>query len=321
MSVRINLGNWGSIFAVPSSVVDKHLKIASPLQLKVLLYLLKNSDTTYTYEELAEFFNVHIDDIKDCVAFWIEREVIAEFDNILMPSNNKVEETQKPVEIQSVESENKTKFVKPRLTKPDIITAAQRVSADSNLQHLFDELQMVLSKPLSSGDTQTVVMLYDTCGLPAEVILMLVQYCVSINRANMNTIEKFGVEWSNSGINTLEAAENKIKQVKISTANWKTVSGAFGLVNVGSPTAKQLRYADKWVGEWHFSTDMLRAAYEVNIDNTGKLSMPYIDKVLSRWFNAGIFKIEDINLLDQKKSSTKKKTKASYDIDELEKIQ
>ena len=40
MSVRINLGEWGSVFAVPTSIVDQHIKIASPLQLKIILFLL-----------------------------------------------------------------------------------------------------------------------------------------------------------------------------------------------------------------------------------------------------------------------------------------
>ena len=43
MSIKINLGAWNSIFAIPTDVVDKHLKLASGISLKVLLYILRHS--------------------------------------------------------------------------------------------------------------------------------------------------------------------------------------------------------------------------------------------------------------------------------------
>ena len=43
MSYHINLGQWNSVFAVPASLVDQHIKLASEAQLKVLLYILRHS--------------------------------------------------------------------------------------------------------------------------------------------------------------------------------------------------------------------------------------------------------------------------------------
>ena len=37
MEYKLNLGSWNSVFAVPSDIVDKHLKLAGAVQLKVLL--------------------------------------------------------------------------------------------------------------------------------------------------------------------------------------------------------------------------------------------------------------------------------------------
>jgi DnaD/phage-associated family protein len=129
------------------------------------------------------------------------------------------------------------------------------------------------------------------------------------------------VKWADEGIDSMEAADNKIKQSRQSGINWSRVSSVFGLKNVGSPTAKQLEYADRWIGEWKFSDDMLRAAYERCVDNTGKLGMSYINKILERWHSAGIITPDDIERLDTKKPSVTKKQKASYDISVLEKIQ
>ena len=40
MSIKINLGVWNSVFAVPSKIVDEGLKFSDGVKLKVLLYVL-----------------------------------------------------------------------------------------------------------------------------------------------------------------------------------------------------------------------------------------------------------------------------------------
>ena len=66
---------------------------------------------------------------------------------------------------------------------------------------------------------------------------------------------------------------------------------------------------------------MLRAAYEACIDSAGKFSMSYINKILQRWNNAGIYVTEDIEKLGKKTVNNKKSSDASYDIEALEEIQ
>ncbi len=329
MSVRINLGGWGSVFAVPSCIVDEHLKLSSPQQLKVILFLLRNSEKSYTYKEIGDTLLIHEEDVKDCITFWKERGVLAEHEDELIPdkspASEKIESETADVEPEKTAQNAKSlKTVVSRPKKPDIITAARRVSSDENLQNMLAMVESILSKPLSSGDTSTLVMLYDTCGLPAEVIVTLVGYCQSIGKGNMRAIERLGIKWADDGIDSLEAADNKIAQNKRSNANWNRISSVFGLKNLGSPTAKQLEFADIWLDKWHFSDEMLRRAYEINVDTTGKMSAGYINKILNRWYNAGIFKPEDIKKLEPKKPAKKSKdlkSEASYNIDELDKIQ
>ena len=52
MSVKINLGMWNSIFAVPSQIVDEGLKFSDGVKLKVLLFILRNSGRELTEEEI-----------------------------------------------------------------------------------------------------------------------------------------------------------------------------------------------------------------------------------------------------------------------------
>jgi hypothetical protein len=44
-------------FAVPYAVADKHLKLASELAIKVIIYILRHSDEKIDIKALSEFFN------------------------------------------------------------------------------------------------------------------------------------------------------------------------------------------------------------------------------------------------------------------------
>ena len=74
----------------------------------------------------------------------------------------------------------------------------------------------------------------------------------------------------------------------------------------------------KWIAEWKFSREMLKAAYDECIDHTQKYSWQYINSILMAWHKNGIKTPDEIN----KKSETKQveKEKESYSIDEIEKI-
>lgn len=79
---------------------------------------------------------------------------------------------------------------------------------------LVEETQTTLGKVLSNSDIATLLMLKDTCGLPLDVIFMLIHYCASIDKGNIRTIENIGIQWANDGVYSLEAADNKIKQIQ-----------------------------------------------------------------------------------------------------------
>ena len=64
MSYTVNLGCWGSIFAVPSDVVDKYLKIAGSAQLKVLLWILRHSGENFEVDTIADWNKTFAIEIK-----------------------------------------------------------------------------------------------------------------------------------------------------------------------------------------------------------------------------------------------------------------
>ena len=86
MNYTVNLGCWGSIFAVPTDIVDKYLKIAGSAQLKVLLYILRHSADGFSDEGLASVLNMDVFDVRDCIEFWSSFGVLNVSGGVITPA-------------------------------------------------------------------------------------------------------------------------------------------------------------------------------------------------------------------------------------------
>ncbi len=346
MSVKINLGPWSSIFAVPTKIVDEKLKFLDHEQLRVLLYLLRNSDKELTDKMISSATGVNEKAIPDILDFWVSFGVLSKdngsYDVACEQENNleresisllseqtkyNSEEINAMDEVKTKpephpEKQSKQHFALSRPKRPDYVFTAQRLAVDEELRILVNEAQEAFGKVLSNSDVSTLLMLKDTCGLPLAVILMLIQYCISIDKGNIRTVEKIGTQWADEGIYSIEAAENKIMQVHRTSKNFSIVSSAFGLRNIGSPTQKQLEYGDRWVGEWNFSPEMLREAYERCVDSKGQLNFRYIDGILKRWHTEGIQNKNDLAASEKltAKPAASKKPNSSIDYSKLDKL-
>lgn len=333
MSYNLNLGAWGSVFAVPSAVVDQHLKIASAYQLKVLLYLLKNNNAPLSDENIAEALSMHPDDVKDSLSFWVERKVISVNNGEITPAKAEAiaDESLSVVTVPAEEEPKRAKRLMSRAVRPEPGYVIKRLGSDAELAMLMDETQRIFGRVISNSEAATLVMLHDTDGLPVDVIIMLLQYCMDNNKGTMRYVEKIGIEWGSEGINTVSLAEEKIRTVTETYSYFNKIATTFGMKNVGSPTKKQLTLANQWVGTWSFSDDMLRLAYERCVDTKGELNMDYINGILKKWYMAGWKNPDDVEAdtadtskkkpvaKTAKKSKQALETDASYDIEAYEK--
>ncbi len=326
MSYKIDFGMWGSVFAVPTSVVDNGLKLAGEAQLKVLLYILRNSEKELTNENVAEALNLHPEDVSDAVDYWKSASLLVSTGESFLVSQSKEDEKSEPAtnkENTNSETSLQNTSRKPlRAIKPEPAYINRRLKAEPKLVVLMDEASRILSKVLSSADTATLLMLHDTDGLPVEVLLMLMEYAVKIGKGNMRYIERTGMKWSEDGVNTIALAEERIRQHTAGTEAFNILRMVFGLGYSGSPTKNQLQYADMWVNQWKFSEDMLRLAYEKCVDSKGQLNMSYINGILRKWKAADLRNTKEVEAFDAKSKSSKPavkgEQKASYDLDLFE---
>lgn len=136
----------------------------------------------------------------------------------------------------------------------------------------------------------------------------------------MRAIERMGTQWAADGIFSIELAEQKIMRLSQSSNAWTKVSGLFGIKNVGSPTKAQLSFADTWCNDWKFSDDMLLEAYERCVNTKGEYNIKYINAILSKWYSAKIFNLDDLITADEglAKAKRTKPKKSQNSINELD---
>ncbi len=340
MDYKLNLGSWESIFAVPSELVDRHLKLAGGVQLKVILWVLRHAGEKFTVEDIAEFLSMQTADVRDSMLYWEESGIIKVCDGFIAPSETEAAEKgnqsvhtelkeqipettaeQNIGEVQQPREEQpqKTTRMISRPEKPDLKYLSRRMSESAEVVYLMQSADEIFGRPTSNNDKETLLMIHETDGLPVEVIVMLMQYAASIEKCNIRYIEKTAISWADNEITNLEAAERKIQQLTSGRNAAIMIQRILGLEE-HSPTEKETMYGDRWINTWKFTNDMIRKAYEICVDTKNKYIPKYVDSILSRWFNSGISTPEQADAPKNKgsKNREKKSYEATYDISEYE---
>ena len=320
MSYSVNPSVFKSIFAVPTDIIDKHIRLVNGDQLKVLLWILRNSTDNPDIAEMSKALKMNPSDVADYLQYWVLTGILTEDGNA-------------PV-TQSIQTET-PKETKPEIKKPEPISVTpskpsskeivERIDESPEIGHLFNEAQQLLGKTIGYDGQCTLLLLHDHYGLPTEVLFMMIDYCVSIGKSNYAYLEAVGKDWGTREIDTLEKAAEQISILKNANSVWKEFAQNAGITNP-RPTVKQTEYLRRWNSEWKFGINMIILAYEEMANHTSKLSMAYIDKILMNWHEKGFRKPEDVEKASEEQKSKVKSVQktgngneASYDLDKFKK--
>ena len=184
------------------------------------------------------------------------------------------------------------------------ITAALSDRA-SAFPALADEVERRLGKKLTANDLKILYTLYDHLALPAEVICLLVNWCIEETERKygpgrkpfLAQIRREGFIWARKGIDTIETAEEHIQ----------------ALVRLRTRGAQVLRLLDiqprplverekNYIASWDamgFDDEAIRAAYERTILKKQSLDWGYMNGILRRWHEKGLHTLEAIQTGDR----------------------
>ena len=328
MNYSLNAGEWNSVFAVPASVVDKYIRIAGENSLKLLLYLLRHGGKVFSEDKLRDDLGFHEDgELEDAALFWIQRGIIryesGSEKRELFPDKEKTSDVI-PAQITVNRSETAPRAAaKSEIIKPAAVSSgdiAERVKSDPELQMLFSEAERLMARPLRQRDIDMLIGITDHYGLNVGVSLMLLQYCFKIGKTSPAYILSCAENWASDGIDTVEAANNRILALEKNENVSERLRGEMGLQT--KLTSKMKGFIRVWTEEWGFSEDMIMLSYEKTVNAKNSFSFDYANKILENWKNAGIFTKEAADAADlaRKKpaaSSYAKSEGSSFDINDV----
>ncbi len=301
MNSLINPSVYSDTFAFPSGAIDKHIKIATAVQLKVLLYIFRNANDNLDANSLSEALGLNVEEVKDAIGYWtgagyLNGETIASKTNY-----------------------QTTKKARMKNELPSREEIARLSQYDENLKILYREAQSIYCRNLTPNESSLLAWLYNDEGMPVSVILMLLSLCAQQDNLTKSFIETTAIKWLNDGVTTIEDAEEKTREALLYNQSFKLVCSAFG-ISKRKPGKKESEYSFKWVNEYKMSKDLLSAAYEICVDSTGKYSIDYINTIIEKWHKSGVKTLEDIEKASTKEPTKKKNDFDAYDRDIVERI-
>ena len=321
MSYSVNPTAFRSIFAVPSDIVDKHIRLANGHQLKVLLWILRNSPDKPDLNEMCKALKITIDDATDYLQYWVENGILSGKDDTY--AETEIVEIKPEVSKANTPSPifNATTVEDTTPSKPSSAEILTRLDESPEIGHLFNEAQIKLGKTIGYDGQCTLLLIHDHYGLPTEVIFMMIDYCASIGKTNYSYIQAVGKDWGLREIDTIEKAAEHIEALRNTQTLWTELSRATDITNK-RPTPKQMDIVRRWSEEFEFKIDMVLRAYETMVENTGKFNLNYMNKVLTNWYEKGYKTPDDINNAEiefqkAKNSKTSNDKNASYDLDKF----
>lgn len=298
MSYTINPAAFSAVFTVPCDVADKHLKLATASQLKVLIYVMRNLAGGINAENCAEALSLPLSEVEDALLFWSQC-------NLLVGEAPKVEECPK------------TPVITTQMpTRADVI---RRGMEDERVALLMREAQLKFGRGLKQNESSLLVALYDDEGMDVSLILMLLQYAASNGKCNISFIKSTAVKWIKAGVQTVADGERLIAKEAEDMLCWSIVERVFGIER-RKPSAKELELSALWVNQWKVSEEMLKAAYDECVNQKAKLNMPYIAKIIENWNKKGYKSPEDIKNDTRPKTTGGKNDFAGYDLDLVEQM-
>ena len=190
---------------------------------------------------------------------------------------------------------------RPQYSEQDVLRA---MDEGGDFKSLYGEVQRQMGRTLNTEELKILLGIVRYLGMPTEVISVLICYCKdrarqkNMKAPSLRTIEKEAYAWAEQGIDSIEEAAAYIQRQNFRQSQ---VGKIMEILQIRGRklTAAEAKYAQQWA-EWGFQPDVIEMAYERTCINTGGLNWPYMNRILSRWQEAGLMRPEDIRNKDQK---------------------
>ena len=276
----------------PLSECQGFTEMTAP-ELRVLVALIENGGCLRSTKELAELSGTTEVRAVATLTLLTEMGLIAPEGEDSSVSGGIVEEFEYRIREGEIESQSATSVAK--------------TIRDGNLAEMISECAVIFEEPaLSSEHTAILTALYTQYGLSPEYILTLASYMATKGKPNASTLKNKAISLHKRGIDTVEELERYIGDLeRENTADWE-LKRLFGIKGRNLSDA-ELAYFRRWCEEFDFTTEIISSAYDIcSVATGGKLSLPYMDKILTEWHEFGCKTLDECRRHEEKNKADRR---------------
>ncbi|MDK2828617.1 MAG: hypothetical protein PWP67_1423 [Clostridium butyricum] len=282
---------------VSNIFIEKYMTQARGEFIKIYLLMLKynvSGELGVSSSILASSLNLLESDIMNALHYWNDLGVI-KLTSIDKMGNFNIEFLDLADEVKSP-----TKQI-------DLLEALD----SNNTKDMLKDIEVLLGRPLSPNEMSLYLNWQHEFGFSSELILILIEYCVSKGKSDHRYIEKVALAWHDQKISTVEQAQNLIKKTEDKWINIRKILSYLGITNTDIMKPQQ-DMIEKWILTFKFPNEIIFKACDVCFERLNRADFKYIDGILSNWNKNNIRTLDDIALKDNKTTQNSSFKKNSY---------
>lgn len=284
--------------------IEKYMPQARGEFIKIYLLMLKHNisgEFGVSSSILASSLNLLESDIMNALNYWNDQGVV-KFTQIDKMGNFNVEF------LDLVDEP-----IKPK-KQVDLLEAL----GSENTKGMLKDIEMLLARPLSPNEMSTYLNWQKEFGFSSELILILMEYCISKSKSDSRYIEKVALSWYDLKITTIDQAQNLIKKTEDKWVNIRKVLTYLGITNTDIMKPQQ-DLIEKWLLIYKFPNEVILKACDICFERLNRADFKYIDGILTNWNKNDIRTLEDIALKDANKTTRNIKYTKNYNNNNNEK--
>lgn len=163
-----------------------------------------------------------------------------------------------------------------------------------DISELFFIIETYLKHTLSSTDTNMVLYWLDELHFSTDLVEYLVEYCITKGHSSLRYMNKVALGWADAGIQTVDQAKD---DAAAHSQIYYSVMKALGITG-RNLVDSEVSLINKWVGEYGFDIELVKAACSKTISAIQKPSFEYTDSILANWRKKDVHTLKDVEVLD-----------------------
>ena len=163
-----------------------------------------------------------------------------------------------------------------------------------DISELFFIIETYLKHTLSSSDTNMVLYWLDELHFSTDLVEYLVEYCITKGHSSLRYMNKVALGWADAGIKTVDQAKD---DAAAHSQIYYSVMKALGITG-RNLVDSEVSLINKWVGEYGFDIELVKAACSKTISAIQKPSFEYTDSILANWRKKDVHTLKDVEVLD-----------------------